>query len=178
MVLFWVVVRIRPKARPADWAITLAAALYAGGLLAHAPLLRGLEDGREWVFVVVLVTFAADTAAFFFGRSFGRTPLAPTISPGKTWEGAGAALVAAIVAAPGLTAVFTLGVALPGTLALGALMGVVGQSGDLLESRLKRAARVKDSGWLLPGHGGVLDRLDSIVFNLALVYYFVMWAAS
>lgn len=177
-VLFWVALRIRPKAGMADWAVTIGAALYSGGLLAHAPLLRGLENGREWVYLVVLVTFAADTAAFLFGRSFGKTPLAPVVSPGKTWEGAAAGLVAATVAAPVLAELFTLDLAVPGALVLGAFMGAAGQAGDLLESRFKRAAGAKDSGWLLPGHGGVLDRLDSIVFNIALVYHFVMWAAS
>ncbi len=177
-ILLWVVVRIRPKASVADWAVTLGAVMYSGGLLAHAPLLRGLEDGREWVFIVVLVTFATDTAAFFFGRSLGRTPLAPRVSPGKTWEGAAAGLVAATVAAPVLAGVFGLDVAVPGAVTLGVLMGVAGQAGDLLESKFKRAAGVKDSGWVLPGHGGVLDRLDSIVFNIVLVYHFVMWSAS
>lgn len=171
----WLLAAYRRELGPADWGISAGAALYTGGLLAHGPLLRGLEQGREWVFLAVLVTFAADTSAFFVGRAFGVRPLAPTVSPGKTWEGALAGLIGAIGASALLATAFGLDVTLAAALALGTLMGVVGQLGDLAESRLKRFAGAKDSGWLVPGHGGVLDRLDSIVFNLVLVYYFVVW---
>ncbi|MCY4527471.1 MAG: phosphatidate cytidylyltransferase [Chloroflexi bacterium] len=153
--------------------ITLVAVAYPGTLLAHAPLLRGSEQGLEWVVFLLVVTFSTDTGAFFVGKAIGKRPLAPTISPGKTWEGAIGGFLAAVVAA--LVAAWALGieVSVPLIVALGALMGVVGQAGDLFESKLKRLAGVKESGRLLPGHGGVLDRLDSIVFNLALVYYVV-----
>ena len=154
--------------------LTLAAVVYPGALLAHAPLLRGTEQGLEWVVFLLVVTFSSDTGAFFVGKAVGKRPLAPTISPNKTWEGAiggfAAAILAAIIAAWALD----IGAGLPLIVVLGALMGVVGQAGDLFESKLKRLADVKESGRLLPGHGGVLDRLDSIVFNLALVYYFVI----
>ena len=173
-VLFWQVRRSRVSVGLAGWMITAAAALYPGGLLAFAPLIRGLDQGREWVFLLVLVTFATDTAAFAVGKLIGRTPLAPSISPGKTREGALAGLAAAVLSAVALSSIFDLAVSLPAALALGLLMGVAGQVGDLSESRLKRWAEVKDSGNLVPGHGGVLDRLDSIVFNLALVYPFLL----
>ena len=159
----------------ADWGITAGAALYPGWLLSHGPLLRALVDGREWVFLVVFVTFASDTAAFFGGRMFGRHPLASNISPGKTQEGAVAGLAAAAGMSAALAVLLDLDITVPAALVLGALMGVAGQLGDLAESRLKRAANVKDSGRLIPGHGGLLDRVDSIVFNLPLVYYFVVW---
>ena len=157
--------------------LTLGAAVYPGALLAHAPLLRGVEQGLEWVVFLLVVTFSTDTVAFFVGKAIGRRPLAPTISPGKTLEGAIGGFLAAVAAA--LVAAWALGiyVSVPVIVALGALMGVVGQAGDLFESKLKRLAGVKESGRLLPGHGGVLDRLDSIVFNLALVYYFVIGGA-
>ncbi len=153
--------------------LTLVAVAYPGALLAHAPLLRGSEQGLEWVVFLLVVTFSTDTGAFFVGKTIGKQPLAPAISPGKTWEGAIGGFLAAVVAA--LVAAWALGieVSVPPIVALGALMGVVGQAGDLFESKLKRLAGVKESGRLLPGHGGVLDRLDSIVFNLALVYYVV-----
>ena len=176
--LVWLIWRSRQGVGLADWAISAGAALYAGGLLAYGPLLRGLDRGGEWIFFLVLVTFAADTSAFFTGRRIGKRQLAPTISPGKTWEGAMGGLLAAmgvsVAAAGGLGLDMKLAVAL----VLGALMGGVGQVGDLVESWLKRLAGVKDSGWLIPGHGGVLDRLDSIVFNLVLLYHFVIWAVQ
>lgn len=176
--LVWQVRFARSHVGLSDWAVTAAAALYTGGLLAHAPLLRGLEQGREWVLLAVAVTFAADTSAFLVGRSLGRRPLAPKVSPGKTWEGAVGGFLAAIGATAALVFLLDLDVTLWVALPLGALIGIVGQLGDLVESQLKRTADVKDSGWLIPGHGGVLDRLDSIVFNLALVYYFVVWGVQ
>jgi len=154
--------------------LTLAAVIYPGALLAHAPLLRGGEQGLEWIVLLLVVTFSTDTGAFFVGKAIGKRPLAPTISPNKTWEGAIGGFVAAILAAFIAAWLLNIDAGLPLIAVLGALMGVVGQAGDLFESKLKRLADVKESGSLLPGHGGVLDRLDSVVFNLALVYYFVM----
>ena len=110
-------------------------------------------------------------------RQCGKRPLAPTVSPGKTWEGAIGGFLAAVLAALAAAWALEIDVSVPVIVALGALMGVVGQAGDLFESKLKRLADVKESGRLLPGHGGVLDRLDSIVFNLALLYYFVIGGA-
>ena len=176
--LVWLLWRTRHGLGLADWALTAGAALYIGGLLSYAPLLRGLDRGRGWTFLLVSVTFVADTSALVTGKSLGRRPLAPKVSPGKTWEGAAGGLLGAVVASLVLTSAFGLDTALVQALALGALMGGAGQLGDLAESRLKRAAGVKDSGWLIPGHGGLLDRLDSIVLNLALVYYFVIWVVQ
>ena len=173
----WLLVRSGLGSGVGSWGVTVAASAYTGGLLLYAPLLRGLDQGREWVFLAVIVTFVTDTTAFFVGRAIGKTPLAPSVSPAKTWEGAIAGLVAAGAATVAATAGFGFGleVSLAGALALGALMGVAGQLGDLAESKLKRAADATESGWIIPGHGGVLDRLDSIVFNLGLVYHFVIW---
>ena len=148
---------------------TAAAALYTGGLLFHAPLLRGLEQGREWVLLLVLATFATDTSALFVGRIFGRRPLAPSISPSKTWEGAIGGLLGAVAVTVAAIYALDIDAGIGDALAVGALIGIVGQAGDLVESRLKRLAGVDNSGWLLPGHGGILDRLDSIVFNLVVV---------
>lgn len=154
--------------------LTLVAVVYPGALLAHAPLLRGGEQGLEWVVFLLVVTFSSDTGAFFVGKAIGKRALAPSISPNKTWEGAIGGFAAAILAAFIAAWALDIDVGQPLIAVLGALMGVVGQAGDLFESKLKRLADVKESGRLLPGHGGVLDRLDSIVFNLALVYYFVI----
>lgn len=165
----------RPVERARAWTYTVFAALYVGLLPAYALLIRQEPEpfgGWRWVFLALLVTFATDTGAFFVGKTIGRHKLAPLISPGKTWEGAVGGLVCAIGAAFLLNQ-FLLEV--PMTLwktgVLGALAGALAQLGDLLESWLKRRAGVKDASSLIPGHGGVLDRLDSIVFNLPLVYY-------
>ena len=174
----WQVRYARSRVPMSDVRLAMGIALYTGGLLAFGPLLRGLEQGREWVLLSVLVTFAADTSAFFVGRAVGRMPLAPGISPGKTREGAVGGLVGAAAACIVLGRLFRIPAALPAQLVLGLLIGVAAQAGDLAESWMKRKAEVKDSGALIPGHGGILDRLDSIVPNLPLVYIFAMWVAQ
>jgi phosphatidate cytidylyltransferase len=151
--------------------------LYAGWLLGHLVALRGLDDGRNWVFFAIFVTFASDTAAFFVGRALGRHKLAPAISPGKTWEGAIGGILGAII----VSLFFTLNTPLVLPLSwgqavlLGLLVSIFGQIGDLAESLFKRYTGVKDSGSVLPGHGGFLDRMDSVVFAGAVVYYYVVW---
>lgn len=115
------------------------------------------------LFLVLLPLWFGDTAAYFIGKKFGRTPLAPTVSPNKTWEGAIANFLASVIVAAAVGAFFHL--ALPVSLAVGVVIGIVGQLGDLLQSQLKRSASLKDSGALLPGHGGVLDRLDSFLLS-------------
>ena len=151
--------------------------VYAAFLVAHAVALREAQDlpGLEWLLFALLTTFATDTGAFFVGRAIGRHRLAPNISPGKTWEGAVGGFLAAVGAGAGIAALSTLQAFsdLPfwPALAVAAGVGVVGQVGDLLESRLKRSAGAKDAGSLLPGHGGLLDRLDSLVLTIPLVYY-------
>ena len=167
--------RSRPSRAVVSWAVTAGAALYPGLLLAYAPLLRSLDDGFLWVLLLLGTVFAADTAAFIAGRLLGRRRMAPRISPGKTWEGTAAGLAAAAAACAIIAAVLDLPVSLPLAAALGAVLGVVAILGDLAESALKRACGVKDSGALVPGHGGVLDRLDSIVFSLPLMYHFIAW---
>ena len=153
-------------------ALTTGSALYAGGLLAHALLLRDLDHGREWLLLLLAATFAADSAAFLVGKAVGSRPLAPAISPKKTWEGAAGGILGSLVAT--VAAFYFLDI--PSTArephVLGVLLGIAGLAGDLLISRLKRLGGVDDSGRILPGHGGILDRLDSIVPNLVVVYYF------
>lgn len=173
--LLWLVAHRGRKIPLARWITALAIIMYAGGFLLHAPILRSLDQGMEWVFFMLLVTFATDTAAYFVGRTIGRTPLAPTISPSKTREGAVGGMLGAVGAAVAANYLLGLDALLSEVLILGAMVGVVGQFGDLAESRMKRIAGVKDSGTLIPGHGGLLDRLDSIVLNLVVVYYFVSW---
>jgi len=165
---------------PAGWRaiLLIIAAAYFGPLLAHAPLLRSLDSGLDWVLIALLTTFAVDTAAFFTGRSFGRRRLAPRISPGKTWEGAVGGVAGGAAAGIALFAIVDPGPVLWSGAVLGLAVAAAGTAGDLAESALKRAIGLKDSGTLLPGHGGILDRLDSLAPNLAVVYWFAVWTAT
>jgi phosphatidate cytidylyltransferase len=159
-----------------DAALTLAGILYVGWLLHYGLLLRLTDDGLAWSIVALVGTWAADTGAYLTGRSLGRRKVAPLISPGKTWEGVFGGVALTLVAAVALGAPL-LGLALWQALLLGVLIAWTAVVGDLVESLLKRAAGVKDSGSLIPGHGGLLDRLDSLLFVLPVVYFFALWLA-
>jgi phosphatidate cytidylyltransferase len=154
-----------------DWGVISSPILFVSMPLASAVLLRGDSDGLEWVLLALGATFSCDTFAYIFGSLFGRRQMAPRISPNKTWEGSLGGFVGAMVATVTLLALFRLEISLPVALALGGLIGIVAQGGDLLESWIKRTAGVKNSGVFLPGHGGILDRLDSLVPVFPLVYY-------
>jgi len=166
-----------------SWSWTVLGILYVGWMLSHYVSMRELHHGREWVILVLFTTFACDTTALFVGRAFGRRLLAPAVSPGKTWEGAIGGFAAAAAAGLALYSILdAAGVALPCShyqaLAVGCLIGVLAQVGDLFESLLKRVAGVKDSGSLIPGHGGMLDRADSLVFTGVIIYYYVLWVVE
>ena len=143
------------------------------------------ELGRNWLLFALLTNFATDSGAYFVGRAIGRHPMAPVTSPNKTWEGAAGGFLCAVIAAFLLDRVLYLGfgpTAWDGAWAawnwqpvvIGATVGIASQFGDLLESRLKRISQVKDSGFLVPGHGGALDRLDSLLITIPAVYYLLM----
>jgi phosphatidate cytidylyltransferase len=160
-----------PSTEPA--ANTLLAVLYVGWLLGYGILLHQASPrGDALVLFVVGVTWVGETMAYMVGSTLGRHKLAPVISPRKTVEGAVAQVVAAVLTAAALGAWLLpecgLGVAVAG----GALLGVVGQVGDLAESVIKRSVGAKDTGGIIPGHGGVLDRIDSLLFNLPAAFYF------
>ncbi len=171
----WLLFRPRVENAFINWMWTLAGIIYIGWMLSHFIPLRALDDGREWVLFLLFATFATDTAAFFCGRTWGRRLLAPVISPGKTWEGAIGGLLAAIAASLILATILSLPIPYWQVIILGGLIGIFAQLGDLSESLLKRSAGVKESGTLIPGHGGILDRLDSIVFTVVIVYYYAIW---
>lgn len=163
-----------------SWGWTVAGMLYMGWMPGHYVALRQLDGGMELVILAMFTTFACDTSAFLIGRTWGRHHMTPRISPKKTWEGAVAGFVGAVAASLALCFLLNLGDwSLPLSYAqaaiVGCLVGVAAQLGDLLESLLKRRAGVKDSGNLIPGHGGILDRIDSLVFTGVIVYYFVIW---
>ena len=177
--LIWLLCRPSKEGAFRNWAWTIVGALYVGWMLSYWLNLRGLEDGRNWVYLAMLTTFANDTGAFFIGRARGKHKLAPAISAAKTWEGAIGGLVCAILGAMVIATVLNL--ISPFTfrywqiILLGLLVGLFAQLGDLVESLLKRNMGVKESGNLLPGHGGILDRFDSLIFVGAVVYYYVIW---
>jgi phosphatidate cytidylyltransferase len=171
--LIWLLGRPKKEGAFLGWAWTIAGILYLGWMLSHFVALRGLADGRNWVFFALFVTFASDTAAFFVGRALGRHKLAPRVSPGKTWEGTVAGVLAAVIASLLFTLLIPAGYWQ--MVVLGILVSVFGQLGDLVESLLKRNVGVKDSSKIIPGHGGFLDRIDSVVFAGVVVYYYVIW---
>jgi phosphatidate cytidylyltransferase len=160
-----------PATEPA--ANTLLAVLYVGWLLGYGILLQhSAPRGDELVLFVVGVTWIGETMAYVVGSTIGRHKLAPVISPRKTVEGAVAQVAASVLSGIALGAWLLPGCGLPAALAGGALLGVVGQVGDLTESVIKRSVGTKDTGGIIPGHGGVLDRIDSLLFNLPAFYYF------
>lgn len=151
------------------WLATVGGALYVGLMLGHLSLLRALPDGGWWVFATLLMTWAYDTGAFVTGSQMGRRPFMQHVSSKKTVEGVMGGLVLSGIA--GFVLVPAVGMAAPLALALGLLVGAVAQAGDLVESLFKRRAGVKDSGMIFPGHGGMLDRIDALLFTGAVVYY-------
>jgi len=164
------------------WSTVLGAGLLSAGWLALIDL---LQRGVEWLVSVLAVVWIADIAAYFTGRALGRHKLAPRISPGKTWEGVWGAMVGVVLAAVLVHHLWPAAMIwsnralseLAWPAALGALLSVVALSivGDLFESLLKRQAGVKDSGWLLPGHGGVLDRIDATLPTLPAAVLIDWW---
>jgi phosphatidate cytidylyltransferase len=152
-------------------AVTVLGTLYVGLGFGHLLLMRRLDEGMALVLAVIFGTWAGDTFAYFVGKYFGSTPMAPRLSPKKTWEGfAGGVLgTVLVVVFIGLYTVLT-----PSeSLLIGLTIAVVGPLGDLFESLVKRDVDAKDAGHMLPGHGGVLDRFDALLFSAVAVYYLV-----
>jgi phosphatidate cytidylyltransferase len=156
-----------------DGAMTLFGVLYLGLTLGMLSMTRLLPQGEWLIFFLLLVTWASDTGAYYVGTLYGRHRLAPTISPKKTVEGLVGGLIAAIIA--GYIARWWFLPELSGLdcLILAALLTFAGLWGDLAESAMKRTVGMKDSGGILPGHGGMLDRLDSLLFATPVFYYYV-----
>lgn len=155
------------------WALTLAGALYIGGLGGYFLLVRALPNGMLWTILALVTAWMADTSAYLAGTRLGKHQFFPRISPKKTWEGAIGSALAAPLTLGVLGWVFSL--PLVHCLALGFLIGLAAILGDLAESLLKRQTGVKDSSNLLPGHGGMLDRLDSLLFTAVVTYYYLVW---
>lgn len=158
-----------------DVALALLAFLYIPFLLMHLVLLRQTPFGIQWLIVIMLIVMTNDSAAYYSGSAFGKHRLYPLVSPKKSIEGAIGGLLGSLVGT--MLAKFTFFPQLTFTDAAvtAIVVGMVGQAGDLFESLLKRSFGVKDSGTLIPGHGGVLDRLDSILFAAPIAYYYVLF---
>lgn len=189
VLLFWLFLRtvfFHQKIKPIDSAYTLYGLLYIGaGFLAMLALRSGsvtsfmtdsfdgvmLEPARFFVFLLIFSTWASDTFAFFVGKALGRVKLCPSISPGKTREGAIGGFIGTIVVALIFSLIFKF--SLLHALAIGVLIGILAPLGDLVESVLKRVCGVKDSGNIIPGHGGVLDRFDSLLFAAPALYVYL-----
>ena len=154
-------------------------ALGYGGIVLIAvlmlPLIASLDQGRELLTFGILVVFATDTGAYFVGKRFGRRKLAPTISPGKTWEGFLGGVIFAMLASSVLGQLLSLEFSAARIALTGLAIASAGVLGDLTESWVKRVAGVKDSGTLVPGHGGLLDRLDALTPNFMLIYFVGNW---
>jgi len=156
-------------AAPRRVGLAVLGAAYPGLLLGALVPLRQLPRGGWWIILAVTVTWLNDTVAYFAGRAFGRRKLYERISPGKTWEGAIGGALGSVAGALIVGRIWIPELSLPGAAAIGAGAAVLGPVGDLSESMLKRAFGAKDSGRLLPGHGGLLDRIDALLFNAPFV---------
>lgn len=154
--------------------LSFLAVLYVAGPLSIAVALRGMPWGERHILLACGIVWIGDTAAFYTGSSLGRHPLAPQVSPQKSVEGSVGGLAASMGAAWLLAAALGISVGLLPSLLLGAVIGAAGQMGDLTESMIKRAFHVKDTGRLIPGHGGMLDRIDSLLFAFPIFYLWVL----
>jgi phosphatidate cytidylyltransferase len=164
-----------------DFAVTVSAALYIGWLGAYLISIRALPAGFWWLLLVLPIVWLADSGAYFIGRAFGKHKLSPRLSPKKTWEGYLGGVVVGTLGGVGLAylwqiwagsdfSITTLQVAV-----LGFLLSTITTLGDLGESMIKRQSGVKDSSNLIPGHGGVFDRIDSWLWAALIGYYFILW---
>lgn len=176
VLVFWLLIGLGrlaltyPNTPLLEACFNLLSVLYAVVLLSHFYLLRQLPRGIEWTFLTILLVWATDIGAYLIGRQFGRHLLAPQVSPKKTVEGSLGGLLFCIVVAFAFWRLVG-GASWITYIIVGVVVGISAQVGDLFESALKRSAGVKDSGKLIPGHGGILDRFDSLIFALPLVYY-------
>lgn len=157
-------------------AFTFLGNLYTGFLFSYLILLRNFNSGLIWVMVVIVSTWVADTTAYLVGSAIGRHKIFPKVSPNKTWEGAIAATISVPIAIYAMSLFdffrpMAKALSVPEQVMLGLTIAIAAIAGDLAESKLKRVTAVKDSGWIIPGHGGILDRFDSMMFTGFAGYY-------
>jgi phosphatidate cytidylyltransferase len=152
--------------------LLLLGVLYVGFFIPHVALLRQQPEGWRWVLFTVYSAMGTDSGAYFAGRAYGRRKLMPAVSPSKTVEGALGGLVGAAIIGALCWLIFFRELPLGETLGVAVAISVLAELGDLCESALKRGFGAKDSGWIIPGHGGILDRLDSLLFPFVFSYYY------
>jgi phosphatidate cytidylyltransferase len=162
----------REKDTIIDVAITIFGMIYVGWFFSYLIFIRALTEHGGYLFFLIFTVWTMDSAAYLAGKMFGHTLLMPSISPKKTWEGAIAGFIVCLLAAVIFS--WTAQLEIWHALTLGVLIGIFGQVSDLVESLIKREAGAKDSSDILPGHGGVLDRIDSFVLTAPLMYYYVI----
>lgn len=155
--------------------LCLTGFLYVPLLLGHLMLLRGLPHGIQWIMLLLVIVMSGDSAAYYVGSSFGRHKLYPAVSPNKSVEGALGGVAGSLAGALIARATFFPELAVADAVITALLLGVLGQLGDLFESLLKRSFGVKDSGVIVPGHGGILDRLDSVLFAAPAAFYYAVF---
>ena len=164
--------RYRERMPIAEWAIAVASGAYLGWTGGHLAAVRELDNGVWWLIMAIGITWLADSGAYVFGKRFGKHKLAPSLSPKKTWEGYFGGIAVSLIGG------FVVGLVSPLTmihcLIVSGLVGIFGTLGDLVESMYKRQSNAKDSGHLIPGHGGIFDRIDSILWAGVIVYYYVI----
>ncbi len=170
--------RRQPQGNLLSWAWIVSGAFYIGWLFGYWIDIRALPEGRSLALVVVLATICYDSAAYFVGIAWGKTHLAPSLSPKKTWEGAVGGMLGAVAACLILKVLLTLSLGVWTLALMGIIISVFAQLGDLVVSLFKRNAGVKDAGSLMPGHGGVLDRIGSTIFTAVAAFYFLTWILS
>jgi phosphatidate cytidylyltransferase len=169
--------RLPVRERALSFMAELTGVLYFSLFLYTAIPIRydfGSELGLRWTLFLLAVIWAGDIGALWIGKTMGKRPFAPTLSPKKTWEGSLAGLLSGLVAAVAVHRFLFSDLSIWHVLLVSILLGIFGQLGDLAESMLKRAAQIKDSSRLIPGHGGVLDRMDSLLFAFPVLYFYLL----
>ena len=174
--------RQRSGSPTANWALTVAGGIYLGVAGAHFILIRQLNNGQWWLLLALAGTWLADSGAYFIGRKFGIHKMTPSLSPKKSWEGLAGGVAFGVIFSALLAVALSqvLNIYLPwwAGAVLGLIGALIGVLGDLSISMIKREVGAKDSGHIIPGHGGVLDRLDSLLFTIVVSYYFIVWVVQ
>lgn len=166
------------KAAAAEAALLFFGVMYIPYLLGYLVLLRGQPHGFKWILLIMFIVMSCDSAAYFIGSRFGKRRLYPEVSPKKSVEGSVGGLAGSLLGALAARSLFFAELSVADALLAALLISTLGQVGDLFESLLKRSCGVKDSGAIFPGHGGILDRLDSILFAAPATYYYAIFVAG
>ncbi len=176
--LVWMIFRQNKDNSFINWSWTFTGIIYTGWLLSFYVSMRSLSQGMGWVFLVLACTALCDVFAYAVGSRIGKHALASSVSPGKTWEGSAGGLAASIIFAVVVSLLFHLPLNYWQMIVAGVVIGIFSQIGDLAESLLKRNMKAKDAGSLLPGHGGILDRIDSHLLIAPVAYYLILLATN